>query len=479
MKTLLLACFLTLTGLAHTPPRHAPTPLWERVINSAPAPKPGQTAGISMLAVTLQCLIVSGGPGPGGLQALDAQTGKTLWQRKGHWQRTRDDDQEAGKGDSWDVVGVARGSDKETVCLLKHTEQERTLNATASTFGVPKHLLSALYTLEAVSARTGQALWQSMAYSDKPECWFNLHNGVLTITTAGKGYEMRREYQDTLTGKTLALDTPEGRAQMRQILARNGGSILETQTTFQASANASPNWPLRWLRADTGTVDTLSVPPLSGYIHADLIQPLTPQGRVVLRIDEDNDAVGHSQMPKYLVGTDMQGHKLWQFPPQIKWRKGFEGEVAETQILPPTPIPGTGICLVRNGDLYGLRVRDGKPLWKRADFPLTLTGEWFNGAYTQPAATYRGGCFAFAPRFGVKDNDTPSVAYVSALTGSIQPLLFGVRVDQIRVSGDTLIVQTAGNTVRAYSIPALLAASPLLSLKPKMKGALSYPQLPQ
>ena len=316
-------------------------------------------------------------------------------------------------------------------------------------------------TLEAVSARTGQTLWQSKAYGDKPEAWFDLRNGVLIITTAGKGSGVQREYHDVLTGKSLALNTPEGRAQMRQILTRNGGSVLETQTTFQSSGNALPDWPIRWLRADTGTVETLPLPRLQGYIYPDLIEPLTPQGRVVLRIDEDNDMVGHSQMPKYLVGADMQGRKVWQFPAQIKWRKGFEDEVAETQISSPTQIPGTGICLVLNGGLYGLRVRDGKPLWKQAGFPLTLTGEWFNGAFAQPAAVYRSGCFAFTSRSSVKaDPKTLSVAYVSAQTGSIQPVLFGARVDQISVSGDTLVVQTAGNTFRAYSIPALLASHP-------------------
>ena len=449
-----------LTGLAHVQTRRVPVPLWERVIDTRIAPKPGQTAGVSVLAVTPQCLIVSEGPGSGGLQALDAQTGKTLWQREGRRQRAPDEDPESGTRDSWRVIGVAKGSGEETVCLLEHAEQEMSLNSASSTFGAPKHLVHVQHTLEAVLARTGQTLWQSKAYGDKPEIWFDLRNGVLIITTAARGSGVQREYKDSLTGKPLALDTPEGRAQMRQILTRNGGSVLETQTTFQASGNALPDWPLRWLRADTGTIETLPLPRLQGYIHADLMEPLTLQGRVALRIDEDNDAVGHSQMPKYLVGADMQGHKVWQFPAQIKWRKGFEDEVAETQIPPPVPVPGTGICLVLNGGLYGVRVRDGKPLWKQAGFPLALTGEWFNGAFAQPAATYRGGCFAFAPRFGSRANDTPLVAYVSAQTGSIQPLLFGVRADRISVSGDTLVVQTAGSTFRAYAIPALLAPQP-------------------
>ena len=132
MKTLLFACLPMLTGLAHAQTRQAPAPLWERVIATGTAPTSGQTAKVSILAVTPQCLIVSGGPGPGGLQALDAQTGKTLWQREGHWQSAHDEDPESGTRHSWSVIGVAKGSREETVCLLEHAEQEVSLNLHAA-----------------------------------------------------------------------------------------------------------------------------------------------------------------------------------------------------------------------------------------------------------------------------------------------------------------------------------------------------------
>ena len=179
-------------------------------------------------------------------------------------------------------------------------------------------------------------------------------------------------------------------------------------------------------------------------------------------VDEDDDFAGHSQWPKYLTGRDEDGRKRWQFPAKLTYRPELGPNIAQpsSQIWVAVDVPGSGICLAVDAarTLSGVRVRDGKAVWKHANFAYAIAPGRAQGLLSILAAgtVYKGGCFAYT--MSLTPKTAASVVYITARTGSIQPMLFGLSVWECSVLGDTLTVKTADKALHAYSVPALLAS---------------------
>jgi hypothetical protein len=139
----------------------------------------------------------------------------------------------------------------------------------------------------------------------------------------------------------------------------------------------------------------------------------------VLRIDPDDDGAGHAGYPKYLVGKGPHGKIAWQFPHRLLFPGTGENSEAEIRahyesidVACLAPESATVVALGRRQ--YGLRVRDGSVLWRKARPSVPVVS-------LQP---YRAGCFALVIPLnqpGVDHQPRPenhsSLAFIDAQTG--------------------------------------------------------------
>ena len=224
---------------------------------------------------------------------------------------------------------------------------------------------------------------------------------------------------------------------------------------------------------------------LSGIARAQprVLPPGNQDDRISIEyVDEDDDGAGHSQWPKYLIGRDADGNKRWQFPAELTYQPGTMSHTAlsSSQIGVAVDVPGTGMVLVVDAGrtLYGVRVRDGKALWKKAHFPYFITRTNAHGMLSRLGAgtVYAGGCFAFGPSYGQgKAQPNPaSIVYITPQTGKVRPVMFGPPVRELSLWGEDLRVETEAKVVRYYSIPDLLtspapkAAAPHSQMRPRL-----------
>ncbi len=441
MKTLSTIYMLMLTCIAQAQKHQAPGSLWTQTLPLRGAHISEHRPTVSLVTVTPDIVLVA--DGGSGLLALDRRAGAILWQREGHLQMLDSAGYaKPGKGDGWMVIGTARSRSGESAFLLQHTEQVTTLNPTPTGAG-SSTLSTRRFTLESVAARTGKTLWRNDAPQDNMKIEIEVANGVLiTKRYDARGGRHPQSFTDVVTGATIAEKTEAGRAQLRQILAANGGT-------------AEVEFPRMRLRADTGAIELLP----ESAISANSLKTLTQSGISVVRIDTDDDGVGHSQWPKYLVGRDAQGRAQWQFPAVLSTDPD-SGNATQpsSKIETVVNVPGTGLCLAMGypDTFYAIRFRDGKPLWSKTSKAL-LTGEHssFRLSLAEP---YREGCFAIVSSLTPKHGDLPSLTYIKARTGVARPVLFDLPIQDTAVEGDTLLILTDPNTICAYAIPALLTS---------------------
>ncbi len=464
MKTLLTVCLLMLSCVAQAMPPKAPAPLWtakissRRVSDSEYRPDARIAAAASEVAV-----IVSE---PGTVTALDARTGKERWAFQSSPSTLKD------RGSRWDVVGTSGDAQGHAVVVLVRADPAPLQIGTQKS----QPTKDTFFALHGVEAATGQRLWRK-DYAGPPPPYLLMRHGVVLVPSTSRSSngtyrETHWEYLDAQTGEPMDLDARQSRnmlrsrALLRRILLSEGGTILENHVS-----------PVRRLRADTGTSETIPMPDVGqGYISPQFTQ----NGIIVSQAEPFGGFTGHSSWPKYLVGSDAKGREFWRFPTKTAWSK----EAPDTMGAPESlmrnvvAVPNTSVFLAEDTakTIYGLRLRDGKTLWKLSSAPFRLPLALPSLTYSyytpeMPFAIYGAGCFAYAPSSDQprrKPNTlphAPTIVYISALTGKTIPLLFNLPVQQVTVGGDTLFVQTASGTFRAYS----LAAFPALRTTQKLQ----------
>ena len=445
--TLCLA-LLMLTGLRCEAETKPPTPLWTHTLTwrdsklTASELTGSEPTDARIVGATPEAILVE--RAADSIAALDTRTGRELWQknRQGEPFHTVMD----WKGDltSWRMIGTARRAGMESVALvLRHTEFLHQNMDNSPEWANDDHLLS-------IGAQSGKTLWQDgteqqgLSKTDIAVC-----KGVLVYLWASP------EYWDAATGQRLDMATTRGQAQMRRVLAINSGPMRIVQRVYSSASQYAYRFrfdgPVPWtFRVASGKLE-----PTIGVAVGQCYSPLyVQQDRLITYVNTDNDSAGGSQNPKYLVGSDLGGRRVWQFPaavPEINYAMGFVPDTIEQAVA----IWDTGVCLALDKvSVHGVRVRDGKPLWKwaRSGYQFTQPGVW------------KQGCFGFVSDYAAaaqiassRGGNSAKVTYLSAQSGKARHVLTLPFVRQVFVGGETLYVQTTPNTFCAYSIPLLMA----------------------
>lgn len=435
---------LTVPLLVVTAPTLPPTPRAVYPI-SGEQPEPLSYNPSVRLAPLPKTVVIVSRPAssfPSQIVAFDRDTGRELWRKEGE-QPTPKEGQVAFV--RWELVGGAHGASGEVFILRRTTlaGPER---------GPWKPSASELYGLE---GHTGKVLWKMALTANAPEDVPEPAGvfGVLVALTypgwvggalisSGRSVpanETRVTLLDAFTGKQVNPDTAEGRASW------NRADRLAV----------IPGVRPRLLRLDTGTLRTIDEFS-DKWFRGSAWGIGATSNRAVLRVNPDDDGAGHSVWPQYLYSTDESGKKAWQFPARLvfpmssdaaAWRN-YES-LGQVALDPKAEI---AYALGETNALYGVRVRDGKVLWRKPATALNALA----------LAPYRGGCFVLTRRGNdaVGASSFVSLAWVEGRTGKLRwltrlPMCTGIEVD-----GEDLFAIANAGKVRAYRCPELLALYP-------------------
>ncbi len=375
--------------------------------------------------------------------ALRRSTGEELWRRKASPSVVARDAPAGGVvtgGEGWRLIGAASDTPAGEVVVLA-SQRTRGIRDPQKPNGVRWETGS---TLQAVEAVTGRMLWEETSpYSpqDDPESYpVGVHDGLLVVAEGER--DIRTRFRNPATGEWISPSEQSGQDALRGA-ARRHGSPLMLLNLF---------WRPYLLNLETGVLSRIPVPPNYLYYYGSPSEPLLMMdGRVIAHIDTDDDGVGHSGWPKFLYCCDLKGRKYWTFPARFEYMDPDRMLAAHSsRIKRVLPVRQAGVVVAQDdgGCLYGVRVRDGKTLWRKRlpELYIADTAPLDTGilVLTQPREK---------PQHAAVDS---SLAYVDGRSGKFRWLTRLPLSREIEVDGDDVFVLVA-QQLCVYSLRQLLA----------------------
>ncbi len=370
-----------------------------------------------------------------GVAALDRKTGNALWQRRSERSYRQQEKQQVFNSTEWSLAGWAQAASDPGVAVL-WTVHETTLleNGVAHTQRQSELIGMDLY--------AGTERWHVAMELETGEQARRHPLGVFDSVVALASYDKatRLQFWNAFTGASLDAAKPADHLLLQQAAARQGARFL--------LAGTFPWTTL--LRFDPQAADPISLSNAFNAPDCGTVIGLT-DNRLIVRIDEDNGSVGHSVWPKYLLCYMVNGHLLWRFP-----RHYLSGiEAAEGRPGPRSTIqwafvlPASGVVFTWDyTDMYGVRLRDGKLLWKRKQPRLGIV---------DGVAYGRGALILAAHDFQGRDNST-WLGYLQARTGTVRRLCRLPSSSRLFVDGDDLYVIGTTLSLTRYSCRSLFKA---------------------
>lgn len=410
------------------PMRESPNLLWVYKSTLPVSPR-GYQVYMSGLFVEPPSLVVEYGNRER-VAAIDIETGRELW----HF-------------DSVPINGDPRWQEFTNPKLTGIARQGTKIAAVVGT--PPLHWVGNKlpdWSIQALDMKTGRVLWRDKA-DQEPLCVVG--DQIVYLT---KGSNQAR-FRDAFTGAWLSRPkTTTANLSLAPYSVLENGRVLVNNRSLPAI-----------LDLKTGRVSNLPLPNRPNYDPADKSEPV-PVGflyengsstalfaasrRVFSILDTDNGRVGGSMDPKFLFCCSPEGKPFWQFP-----RKSVHNEYHEPTGLRfidrAIPLIKVGLVMAvsgfsANSALHGIRISDGRELWKRR----VPAGSW---------ALFPFGTSAVA--IGAPEQNRRSYSLLYQVDGATGRIKLSKRLPyayRFAVSGDRLLLLGL-DRLYAYRLSSLLA----------------------
>lgn len=379
MKMLITACLLMLCCIAQSNQSKIPVPLWTQSLATSIS-STTKNHPLKVKAATSHVIML----GNKNVIALTRSTGTLLWERPQQWKSGVGNQSAFGEGKRWSVIGAVQ-QPQETIVL--EAKEDITSPDLDKQRPYIYHYHSVLYGLAALS---GRILWKadngefdSKSNSGSVMFPLGIYSGLLILADG-----TRIQAREATTGKLVDLRASKGKEVLEQLTAQNSEAVAFYlgKRTRLATALLTPISSLPGMEAVTKDV-------------------------TVVRVDEDTDTPGGSLFPKYLVGRDNKSQELWRFPAALTYADQEHGIAAsESRITHTVHRENRDVLLAWNdaGTRYGIRIRDGKLLWK-SKTPFD---------FLQSSTFYRSGYFGLVP-LSRKNKQAYELAWQEETTGKI------------------------------------------------------------
>lgn len=408
-----------------------PTPRWH-----IPA-KQGDSGHTRQLLTTPEAGIVT----LDRLLAFDRKTGRVLWEHKDEYTSQQQGGITINTGNIWRLVGLVQAEQGRSLAIILTSQYSVSLSSPSDE--------NYQYAYRGLDLQTGKEVWSfpvRMANISKASYFYpaamwqplGVYGSVLALCTHRQQGDL--QLRNALTGALLDPSNPADQSLIRS-----------SAQQFGAHYDLAADYLERGLvkldsRADA-PISLASVSlAYSGFGEAVGVA----NGLVVVRIDEDDGSAGHSVWPKYLLCYTVQGKKLWTFPkgrPRM-YKMAGDKVIMGTDMEWGYIVPKAGVVVTRdNGYTYGVRLTDGKQLWKRSDMGLEDGIAYGRGSLI--LASYFQHRGAFYSRLGQLDPQTGVIRWLSQIPLS----------SRLFLQGDDLFLMGHDGALSVYSFRALLAKS--------------------
>lgn len=296
----------------------------------------------------------------------------------------------------------------------------------------------------ALQGVTGQTLW-SAPLTDLNRVTKLVGNLLIDYTPgeAQPHQETAIHYRNAATGTALEAESRQGRAAIQAASARQDASAL-----LSATYNA-----LYALDLEAGTATCLYR--ARGYLQSATLY--AKADRIVLYNNADDDFAGHSVWPHYVDCMDRKGNKIWSFPRVLHFIGAEEMKTIPEpySIVPMVPCRAADSVLCVSDRVapdgkqygYGLDVRNGHLLWKRA-LPAG-----------SPVCVEAGRGFLLATSHGPASAGRTGLAWMEGRTGKLSWIAQTPPVANLFLTHeDLLLLDTQGN-LRCYTRNGILPAT--------------------